>query len=168
MTVGSEKGIESVAAQLCDTFERGRQNKQMKTIETFVIEEDIRYDIKKPPWIYTVFWLFHRNLLIVTRDSTIHRLQILQKIVSVCLRRSQFIIQNNHIFGNCLYFPGNSHNGRPLFLWNCKTQSIWHTIGSRGIIYFVSRKLIYTDVFGHYPVPEARSIVYARTSSWPL
>lgn len=78
-----KKDGNSIAQQLCDAFEVCRQDKQMKTIDTFVIiEDDIKYDIRKPLWIYTVFWLIHRNFLIVTRDPTIQKLQIVQKVVS--------------------------------------------------------------------------------------
>lgn len=79
---------DSIAQQLCDAFEVCRQDKQMKTIDTFVIiEDDIEYDIRKPLWIYTVFWLIQRNFSIVTRDPTIQKLQIVQKIVSVIFFR---------------------------------------------------------------------------------
>lgn len=76
----------SVAQQLCDAFEVCRQDKQMKTIDTFIIEDDLmKCDIEKPLWIFTVFWLIHRNFLIVVRDPTIQKLQILQKIVSLLI-----------------------------------------------------------------------------------
>lgn len=48
----------------------------------FVIEEDRQYEIQKPFWILTVWWLIYRNLLIVARDPTIQKCRIIQKIVS--------------------------------------------------------------------------------------
>lgn len=82
--MGGEKDGDSVAQQLCNAFEVCRQDKQMKAIDTFVIiEDDVMYDVRKPLWIYTVFLLIHRNFLIVARDPTIQKLQIVQKIVSV-------------------------------------------------------------------------------------
>lgn len=72
----------SIAQQLSNAFEECRQDKQMKAIDTFVIiDDDMENDVRKPLWIYTVFLLIYRNLLIVARDPTIQKLQILQKIV---------------------------------------------------------------------------------------
>lgn len=96
-TMGDEKDGNSIAQQLCNAFEVCRQDKQMKAIDTFIIiEDDIKYDIRKPLWIYTVFLLIHRNFLIVTRDPTIQKLQIVQKIVSVCVY-SSFLISSSEI-----------------------------------------------------------------------
>lgn len=81
-SIPSTKSDKSVAQQLCDAFEICRRDREIKAIDTFIIEDDIKSDIQKPLWIYTVFWLIHRNFLIVMRDPTIQKLQIVQKIVS--------------------------------------------------------------------------------------
>lgn len=41
-----------------------------------------KVSIEKPLWIVTVYWLIRRNLMVVTRDPTIQKLRILQKMVS--------------------------------------------------------------------------------------
>lgn len=155
----SERDGHSIAQQLCNAFEECRQDKQMKAIDTFVIiEDDIKYDIRKPLWIYTVFLLIHRNFLIVTRDPTIQKLQIVQKIVSV--RCSVYF---SNIIRNCWHisFTGNRHNDGALFLWHNKTRPVRHTIGSRCIVYSIIGEHIHTNVFGTYALPETRSIIYA-------
>lgn len=153
-----ERDGNSIAQQLCNAFEVCRQDKEMKAIDTFVIiEDDIKYDVRKPLWIYTVFLLIHRNLLIVTRDPTIQKLQIVQKIVSVFTFSHRKQSQIVGIF----FFAGHRNNDRSLFLWHYKTRSVRHTIGSRCIVHSIVGKHIHANVFGTDAVPETRAIVYA-------
>lgn len=80
----TERGHESnnVAHQLCDAFEATRKDQATEQLNGFIIEEDNKqYEVKKPLWIFTVYWLIYRNLLIVARDPSIQKLRILQKIV---------------------------------------------------------------------------------------
>ena len=76
--------LNNVAHQLCDAFEASRKDQVNERTNGFVIDEDVKkYEIQKPLWIFTVYWLIYRNLLIVARDPSIQKLRILQKIVSV-------------------------------------------------------------------------------------
>lgn len=45
------------------------------------MEEDESVVIKKPFWLFTMFWLIRRNFLVVARDPTIQKLRIFQKMV---------------------------------------------------------------------------------------
>lgn len=86
----------NVAHQICDAFEVSRFQSgdddtdklvQSPSTNGFGIGEDDdlkRYEsVQKPLWIFTVYWLIYRNLLIVARDPSIQQIRILQKIVSV-------------------------------------------------------------------------------------
>lgn len=75
--------IESVAHKLCDAFDASRSNQLVEIENSFTIEEEVTLDVRKPFWIFTLFWLIHRNLLVVARDPTIQKIRIIQKIVSV-------------------------------------------------------------------------------------
>lgn len=77
---------ESAAQKLCDAFEETRTDRNV-TITNFTMEEEDSVVIKKPFWLFTIFWLIHRNFLVVRRDPTIQKLRIVQKMVSVKLWR---------------------------------------------------------------------------------
>lgn len=81
----SEEGKDgnSVAQQLCDAFDSSRQKELTQISNSFIIEnENKQYEMQKPLWIVTVYWLIYRNLLIVARDPSIQKIRILQKIVN--------------------------------------------------------------------------------------
>lgn len=42
---------------------------------------EMHSDFRKPYWILTIYWLIHRNFLIVVRDPSVQMLRIVQKIV---------------------------------------------------------------------------------------
>lgn len=73
---------ESAAQKLCDAFDETRKDRDV-TITNFTMEEEDCVVIKKPFWLFTIFWLIHRNFLVVRRDPTIQKLRILQKMVSI-------------------------------------------------------------------------------------
>lgn len=75
------KANESAATKLCDAFEQTREYRDIE-ITNFTMEEDESQVIAKPFWLFTVFWLIRRNFLVVSRDPTIQKLRIFQKIVS--------------------------------------------------------------------------------------
>lgn len=77
---------ESAAQKLCDAFEETRTDRNV-TITNFTMEEEDSVVIKKPFWLFTIFWLIQRNFLVVRRDPTIQKLRIVQKMVSVKLWR---------------------------------------------------------------------------------
>lgn len=66
---------------MCDAFEETRKREEIK-ITNFTMDADDKVSIEKPLWIVTVYWLIRRNLMVVTRDPTIQKLRILQKMVS--------------------------------------------------------------------------------------
>ncbi|XP_055300850.1 protein scarlet [Sitodiplosis mosellana] len=71
----------NIAHQLCDAFEASRKDQVNERPNGFVIDEDNKqYEIQKPLWIFTVYWLIYRNFLIVARDPSIQKLRIVQKI----------------------------------------------------------------------------------------
>lgn len=97
----------NVAHQLCDAFETSRrqsgdddademiQSPPTNGFATNGGEELKRYEtVQKPLWIFTVYWLIYRNLLIVARDPSIQKIRILQKIVSVKFCSRGFKILN--------------------------------------------------------------------------
>lgn len=81
----TERGTQNAADKLCDAFIAVNQNRnQMVYISTnsdWI--EDRKYEIQKPLWIITIYWLIYRNLLIVVRDPSIQKLRIVQKIVYI-------------------------------------------------------------------------------------
>lgn len=85
-TTTSDMDGNSIASQLCNAFEAScRKRAPLKTsatTTTAAIEEDRKYDRKKPFWICTVFWMLQRNWLIAKRDPSIQNLRIIQKFVS--------------------------------------------------------------------------------------
>lgn len=77
----ADKDVNNVAHQLCNAFDASRKNELSQITNNLVIENDKQHEIQKPLWIFTVYWLIYRNLLIVARDPTIQKLRIVQKIV---------------------------------------------------------------------------------------
>lgn len=75
-----------MAHQLCDAFEASRQDRIFEAPLNIVIDNDEHDDhrqyntTQKPFWIFTVYWLIYRNLLIVARDPSIQKIRIVQKI----------------------------------------------------------------------------------------
>lgn len=78
----TESNIESVAHKLCDAFNASRSIQLVEIENNFTIDEEVMLDVKKPFWMFTIFWLIHRNLLVVARDPTIQKIRIIQKLVS--------------------------------------------------------------------------------------
>lgn len=74
--------LNNVAQRLCDAFEASRADQSTQTAHNFAIEEDKQGEIQKPLWIFTIYWLIYRNMLIVARDPSIQKIRIVQKIVS--------------------------------------------------------------------------------------
>lgn len=70
------------ASKLCDAYDAINRNNHRSDFENFDGIEDSKYDVQKPFWIFTLYWLIYRNLLIVLRDPSIQRIRILQKVVS--------------------------------------------------------------------------------------
>lgn len=84
------KANESAATKLCDAFEQTREYRDIE-ITNFTMEEDESQVIAKPFWLFTVFWLIRRNFLVVSRDPTIQKLRIFQKIVSFPVSVEKFL-----------------------------------------------------------------------------
>lgn len=135
--------IESVAHKLCDAFEASRFNQLVEIENNFTIDEEVMLDVKKPFWMFTIFWLIHRNLLVVARDPTIQKIRIIQKIVSFFFC---FVFLET-INSNFVADVGNCCDGRALFLWNNWFDAIWNTISARSIVYTYFRKYIFSNVF---------------------
>lgn len=54
----------NVARQLCDAFEACRNDQVNERTNGLIIDEDTKkYEIQKPLWIFTVYWLIYRNLV---------------------------------------------------------------------------------------------------------
>lgn len=85
--------LNNVAHRLCDAFNASRTEQLARTANNFVIEEDKKVEIQKPLWIFTIYWLINRNLLIVARDPSIQKIRIVQKIVSES--KKKFFFQNS-------------------------------------------------------------------------
>ncbi|XP_031636507.1 protein scarlet [Contarinia nasturtii] len=79
------KELNNVAHQLCDAFEATRQDHTCEISNDFAIEEERKYDVQKPLWIITVYWLIYRNLLIVARDPHIQKIRIVKAIAIATL-----------------------------------------------------------------------------------
>lgn len=88
-----EKEI-NVAHQLCNAFDASRKDEMMQTTNHLQNENenDKKYEIQKPLWIFTIYWLIYRNLLIVMRDPSIQKLRIVQKIVIISFK-SELAVQ---------------------------------------------------------------------------
>lgn len=73
--------MNNVAHQLSDAFDASRKDELVQLSNNLVVENDRQYEIQKPIWIFSIYWLIYRNLLIVARDPSIQKLRIVQKIV---------------------------------------------------------------------------------------
>lgn len=95
-----EKEI-NVAHQLCNAFDASRKDEMTQTTNHLQNENDKQYEVPKPLWIFTIYWLIYRNLLIVMRDPSIQKLRIVQKIVIISFKCN---LQMVYIFyGNFIY-----------------------------------------------------------------
>lgn len=99
--------MNNVAHQLSDAFDASRKDELVQLSNNLVVENDRQYEIQKPIWIFSIYWLIYRNLLIVARDPSIQKLRIVQKIVmntfKNCLKQEQWFT-NFHIFCRQLHW----------------------------------------------------------------
>lgn len=163
--------MNNVAHQLCDAFEASRRadDSTGSIPNGFVVEDDERkYEIQKPLWILTVYWLIYRNLLIVVRDPSIQKIRILQKIVSFSRNVSRCVFVAYKCRDLNLILAGNRNNGWTLIFWHDRFGSIRHPIGSRGAVHTHIRKYLCTNVFSAQSLPQTRSVVHTRATGRPL
>lgn len=76
-----DKDNRSVSNGLCDAYETSNSKQFFEVFDHVDFIEDNQSEVLKPYWIFTVFYMIHRNLLIIMRDPTIQKLRIIQKIV---------------------------------------------------------------------------------------
>lgn len=76
-----DKDNRSATGELCDAYEASNSKQSFGVFDHGDFIENNQGKVLKPYWIFTVFYLIHRNLLIIIRDPTIQKLRIIQKIV---------------------------------------------------------------------------------------
>lgn len=82
----------AVATKLCDAYDAQCKNQLSGNVPDFDEIDESKFEIQKPFWLFTIYWLCMRNLLIVLRDPSIQKIRIVQKIVSsVLFHPMQFV-----------------------------------------------------------------------------